>query len=93
MEKILSFIVVLIFVGCTNNTESSKSDIPLKQISFNHVKLEDNFWKPRLDIQAKTLIPYAFEKTLQTDENLKKSCKLLKRRHNRSTFSTSIYIF
>lgn len=78
MRKILFFIIVLIFVGFTSNIESSKSDIPLKQVSFNHVKLEDNFWKPRLDIQATTLVPYAFEKTLPAVENLKKTANFLK---------------
>ncbi|GHU73402.1 hypothetical protein FACS189413_17750 [Bacteroidia bacterium] len=50
----------------------------IKQVDFSQVKLKDNFWKPRLDIQAKTLVPYALDQTLPAVQNLEKTAKFLK---------------
>lgn len=47
----------------------------LQAVLFNEVHLEDTFWKPRLKIQADTLIPFALEKTKRAVENLEKTAK------------------
>jgi DUF1680 family protein len=54
------------------------NDSILNQVTFNQVKLKDNFWMPRLDIQAKTLVPYALDKTLPAVQNLEKTAEFLK---------------
>lgn len=49
----------------------------LKPIPFNEVKLEDQFWLPRLKTQAKTLVPFALKKTHPAVENLRKAGQVL----------------
>ncbi len=53
-------------------------DDHLKAVLFNEVRLEDTFWKPRLKIQADTLVPFALDKTLPAVENLEKTARFLK---------------
>ncbi len=50
----------------------------LQAVLFNEVSLEDNFWKPRLRIQADTLVPFALDKTIPAVENLEKAANYLK---------------
>lgn len=50
----------------------------LKHIPFNEVKLEDTFFKPRMEIQKQVLLPFAFEKTHLAVENLRKTAQFLK---------------
>src|SRR5690606_30644532 len=68
----------LFFWSCRNNSVKNETEAPLQQVTFNNVKLEDNFWKPRLHIQATTLVPYAFENTRSAVENLEKTARFLK---------------
>ena len=39
------------------------ADYPLKPVPFNQVKMTSDFWRPRLETQRKTLVPWAFERT------------------------------
>jgi DUF1680 family protein len=79
MNKLLITTIIALFFHNYVSCQSSKIDDKiLNQVSFNMVKLEDNFWKPRLDIQAKTLVPYALDKTLPAVQNLEKTAKFLK---------------
>ena len=36
------------------------ADYPLKPVSFSDVELTSSFWRARLEIQRKTLVPFAF---------------------------------
>ena len=76
--KVIAVFTGLVFLGCMNPTANQEEETPLQQITFNNVTLEDAFWKPRLDIQANTLVPYAFEKTHPAVENLEKTARYLK---------------
>jgi len=42
---------------------SNQSDYPLKPVPFNDVEISDNFWRPRLETQRKTLVPFALKQT------------------------------
>ena len=58
---------------CSGEDESAeKVEEPLKQIPFNEVTLDDNFWLPRLQTQKKTLVPFSLEKTEPAVENLRR---------------------
>jgi len=74
----ISTIITLLFYINVSCQTSIINDKILNQVTFNKVKLEDNFWKPRLVIQAKTLVPYALDKTLPAVQNLEKTAKFLK---------------
>ena len=54
------------------DVSAAKVEEPLKQIPFNDVTLNDNFWLPRLQIQKKTLVPFSLEKTEPAVENLRR---------------------
>ncbi|MCH2176818.1 MAG: glycoside hydrolase family 127 protein [Lentisphaeria bacterium] len=50
----------------------------IKPITFNQVKLTDQFWVPRLQTQRKTTLPFALHKTEHAVENLKRCANYLK---------------
>ena len=49
----------------------------LNPVPFNEVKLEDNFWLPRLQTQKEVLVPFSLEKTIPAVENLKRTANYL----------------
>ncbi len=49
----------------------------LKPVSFEHVTLTDNFWRPRLETQRRILVPYAFEQTEEALSDLKAAADVL----------------
>lgn len=60
-------------------TESNASEnAPLVPVPFNEVGLNDDFWRPRLETQIKTLVPFALEKTQPAVDNLEKAGKFLR---------------
>ena len=67
--RLIFIMIILINMGC-NSPETKKmetSDMTgytLKSVPFNEVKLEDKFWKPRLETQFNTLVPFALDKTI-----------------------------
>jgi len=46
------------------------ADYPLKPVPFNRVEMTSDFWRPRLETQRKTLVPFAFERTRPGVEHL-----------------------
>ncbi len=50
----------------------------LTPVPFNKVRLEDEFWKPRLKTQFETLVPFALDKTIPAVDNLRKAGNYLK---------------
>ena len=76
--------VLLLFPSCGQNiTKDQGAETPSKEqhlqaVLFNEVHLEDQFWKPRLKIQADTLVPFALDKTIPAVENLEKAGRFLK---------------
>lgn len=47
-------------------------DYPVTPVPFNHVELNDDFWRPRLETQKRTTLPFALEKTERAVENLRR---------------------
>jgi DUF1680 family protein len=60
--------VVVLFVGIGS---AHAGDYPLKPVPFNKVEMTSDFWRPRLETQRKTLVPFAFERTQRGVEHLK----------------------
>ena len=63
--------VATVFVAC-NRTSVEKPQEALEPITFEKVKLEDEFWLPRLRTQKETLVPFSLEKTESAVENLRR---------------------
>ncbi len=49
----------------------------LLPVSFDKVSLQDEFWKNRMIVQKKVLVPVAFERTSSGQENLRKAGRVL----------------
>jgi DUF1680 family protein len=68
MKNTFSFLIVLVisgFYGCSDEAAIT-GDYPIQPVSFNKVHLEDDFWAPRIDLNHKLTIPYAFDQSEQT---------------------------
>ena len=74
MNRITTLTVVIIW-SCVSSMQgiaaARKHDYPLKPVPFNEVKLDDQFWLPRLKIQAETTVPHALNETKPAVERLK----------------------
>lgn len=69
--RISSFLILLCI--CTNFVFALENDYPVTPIEFPNVKLKDDFWAPRQEINRKRSIPFAFEQCEKTGrvENFK----------------------
>ncbi len=65
MKKIIGFILILFFVF-PSFSQQVKSDYPYKGVNFTAVKLQDNFWLPRMEINRTNTIPHSFDKCEET---------------------------
>lgn len=57
--------ILLVMTG-----SASAADYPLHPVPFNEVEITSDFWRPRLETQRKTLVPFAFERTQPGVEHL-----------------------
>ena len=58
--------------------QTDSHDQVLQPLPFNQVALNDQFWKPRLETQVETLVPFALDKTIPAVENLEKTARFLR---------------
>lgn len=54
--------ILLTLVGICSVTAQTYSDYPLSPVDFTHVKITDNFWRPRMETNMNVTIPHAFAK-------------------------------
>ncbi len=78
------YCVLILIVGALLNSDKGycqatwMSDKTPTMMPFHKVMLEDDFWRPRLMIQKKTLVPFALEKTKPAVENLRRTGAFLR---------------
>ena len=70
--------LLLLFTVCISFAQQKISVQKITPVEFNEVIIHDDFWKPRMDIQQKVLLPHAFEKTKPAVENLIKTGNFLR---------------
>ncbi len=58
--------LAVLAAGCGGGGEMTTGDYPVKPVSFNQVILEDDFWSPRVRLNAELTIPYAFQQSEET---------------------------
>lgn len=61
---------LVVSMACARGVSLEK-DYPLRPVPFNRVKLQDQFWLPRLQIQAETTVPHALRETEPAVERLR----------------------
>jgi DUF1680 family protein len=83
----LVILAIVLLSGCQPSVSKEENNLTdageevnsiLTPVPFNEVKFEDNFWLPRLNTQAKVLLPFALDKTKPAVENLQKAANFLK---------------
>lgn len=69
----------LINIRSTGQVSPAK-DYPIQPVSFTNVKVTDNFWAPRIELNQKVTIPIALDQCYKTGrvENFKIAAKLTK---------------
>ena len=83
-RAVLTVGFLMLFFNCKEKSAKNEQVVDLNEdqhlqaVLFNEVHLEDDFWKPRLKIQADTLVPFAMDKTIPAVQNLEKTAKFLK---------------
>ena len=53
-----------------------KRDYPVQPVPFNAVKLDDTFWKPKIETNRTVTVPYAFKKCDVRIANFRRAAKL-----------------
>jgi hypothetical protein len=76
------FLLVLqLAIGCDNNSQNNEfphlKNKGLTPVPFHEVIFEDKFWKPRLETQAKELVPFALDKTQGAVDALEQTANFL----------------
>lgn len=66
-----AFLAAMVFMSCSK-AQIEKPAEALKPVSFEKVTLQDEFWRPRLEIQKETLVPFSLQNTEPAVENLRR---------------------
>ncbi len=74
-KALLSFL----FICSVSFGQSVRSDYPIVPVGFEKVRLQDGFWKNRVETVTKVTIPYSFQKCEETGrvDNFKKAGGLM----------------
>ncbi len=62
-------------------TACATAETSLQEVSFDRVKLNDEFWSPRLERQRTVLVPFAFQKTEEAVAYLQAAADVLAGKH------------
>ena len=62
--------LVFLFTACPKGPELTQ-DYPIRPVPFNRVVLLDDFWLPRLTLQAESTVPHAMKQTIPAVERLR----------------------
>jgi len=55
---------IVLSVSCL--TAQTNKDYPIQPVTFNHVHVHDQFWAPRINVNAEITIPYVLQKCRET---------------------------
>jgi DUF1680 family protein len=58
--------VVLSILSASAELIAQNRDYPIQPVTFNHVHVQDEFWAPRININADITIPYVLQKCRET---------------------------
>lgn len=89
MRKILLSLLVVI-ITFFNVVAQTFTDYPYQPVVFTSVKLTDNFWMPRMEVNKSVTIPFAFEKCENTNrmKNFELAAKVLGGKSESEQFCT-----
>jgi DUF1680 family protein len=62
----LAYNVTAVMLFCIGSTQAQNRDYPIQPVTFNHVHVHDDFWAPRIAVNADITIPYVLQKCRET---------------------------
>ena len=62
----ISLILIAVFILVTNCQKNIQDDYPIQPVPFTKVKVNDNFWLPRINTNREITIPYSFRMCEET---------------------------
>lgn len=64
----VSFVLAAVFMGngVTESFAQAKNDYPIQPVAFTQVHVSDNFWAPKIKVNADVTIPYTLEQCKKT---------------------------
>ena len=92
IRNILSAAIIAAATLTACNNDITKVEEALTPVSFEKVTLNDNFWLPRLQIQKKTLVPFALQKTETAVENLRRTAAYRKGEKEEKLIPLALYV-
>ncbi len=90
----LTGLIIISLAGCKNSTSESNSYYPVSPVNFTEVKVNDNFWAPRIEINRTVTIPFAMQKNEETGrvDNFRKAAGMMEGEYTGRRFNdTDIY--
>ena len=69
-ERHIAALLLFAVMWFVSSRTAVAGDYPLKPVPFNQVEMTSDFWRPRLETQRQTLVPFAFERTQPGVEHL-----------------------
>src|ERR1043166_5764091 len=78
-------IAILVFSASLALCAQPSRDYPVKPVPFTAVHVNDVFWAPRIDINRRVTIPFAFQKCEETGRvaNLERAAAAIRNEPNR----------
>ena len=55
-----------LFLGLVSSSWAQVRDYPIQPVAFTSVRLSDNFWEPKIEVNADVTIPYVLQKCRET---------------------------
>lgn len=92
VHKSLLLAMSAFLLSCAERVDAPAHEGALTQIPFEKVKIEDNFWLPRLKTQKETLVPFSLEKTEYAVENLRLTAAYLRGEKVTGRFEGARYV-
>ncbi len=56
------FLTIVASVAMFNAVAQQKKDYPIQPVAFTHVHVNDKFWAPKMEVNARVTIPYTLQK-------------------------------
>ena len=68
LTQLCLLVVAILFHGCDKQTriQPNVNDYPIEPVPFTQVKVNDDFWQPRMETNRVVTVPYTFQKSEET---------------------------
>src|SRR4051812_10984384 len=57
---------IFMLTAMSTRLQAQAGDYPIQPVPFTHVHLQDDFWEPKIEVNASITIPYVMRKCRET---------------------------